>query len=77
MKTWTIPVVWQQWGTVTVEANTLAEAMKIASDDDGLIPLPDDSYYVDGSWELSNSDENDLRHFYNRDQEDDVEEESE
>ena len=74
MKTWTIPVVWQQWGTVTVEANTLAEAMKIASDDDGLIPLPDDNYYVDDSWGLANSDENDLRHFYNRDQEDDVEE---
>jgi hypothetical protein len=74
MKTWTIPVVWQQWGTVTVEANTLAEAVKIALDDDGLIPLPDDNYYVDGSWDVASSDERYLRHFYNRDQEDCVEE---
>jgi hypothetical protein len=74
MKTWTIPVVWQQWGAVTVEANTLVEAMKIASGDEGLIPLPADGYYVDGSWELANPNEKELRHFYNRDQEDGVEE---
>ena len=38
MKTWKIPVVWQEIGVVKVEANTLAEAIEIARDDDGAIP---------------------------------------
>ncbi len=53
MKTWKIPVTWEMYGNVVVEAPTLQEAMDIARDDDGVIPLPDDSYYVDGSWRLS------------------------
>lgn len=53
MKTWKIPVTWEMCGNVVVEAATLEEAMNIARDDDGVIPLPDDSYYVDGSWRLS------------------------
>lgn len=53
MKTWKIPVTWEMYGNVVVEAPTLQEAMDIALDDDGVIPLPNDSYYVDGSWRLS------------------------
>lgn len=53
MKTWKIPVTWEMYGNVVIEAPTLQEAMDIARDDDGVIPLPDDSYYVDGSWRLS------------------------
>jgi hypothetical protein len=53
MKTWKIPVTWEMYGNVVVEAPTLQEAMDIARDDDGVIPLPNDSYYVDGSWRLS------------------------
>lgn len=53
MKTWKIPVTWEMYGNVVVEAPTLQEAMDIARDDDGVIPIPDDSYYVDGSWRLS------------------------
>ena len=40
MKTWNIPVIWEVYGMVVVEANTLEEAMVIARDDDGIIPLP-------------------------------------
>ena len=49
MKTWEIPVTWEMCGNVVVEAPTLKEAMDIARDEDGVIPLPDDSDYVDGS----------------------------
>lgn len=41
VKTWKIPVVWTMMSVVTVEANTLKEAIDIAQDDDGVIPLPD------------------------------------
>lgn len=70
MKTWKIPVVWQEMGTVVVEANTLAEAIEIARDDDGIIPIPDDGTFVDGSWEVDCEDENYLRKYYNNNQED-------
>ena len=46
MKTWKIPVVWQEMGYVEVEANTLAQAIEIARDDDGVIPIPDNGVFV-------------------------------
>ena len=70
MKSWKIPVVWQIRGMVTVEANTLEEAMFIAEDDEGVIPLPDNGDFLDGSWELDCRDEDFLREFYNGNQED-------
>lgn len=53
MKTWIIPVTWEMYGVVVCEASTLEEAMEYAADKDGVIPLPNDSDYVDGSWRLS------------------------
>lgn len=53
MKTWKIPVTWEVCGTILCEAPTLEEAMEYARDKDGVIPLPDDSDYIDGSWRLS------------------------
>lgn len=70
MKTWKIPVVWQEMGTIKVVANTLAEAIELAKDTEGTIPLPDDGYYLEGSWDLASTDEKYLRHFYNGDKED-------
>ena len=72
MKTWKIPVVWQEMGTVKVEANTLAEAIEIARDDDGVIPIPDNGSFLDGSWEVDCDDEDYLRQFYNDNQEDEI-----
>ena len=57
MKTWVIPVTWEVCGKVSVKANTLQEAMTIARDEAGEVPLPDESDYVDGSWQLSSEDE--------------------
>lgn len=52
MKQWRIPVSWEMCGVVYCEADTLEEAMNIARDDEGIIPLPDDSSYIDESWKL-------------------------
>ena len=73
MKTWKIPVCWTMMGTVKVEANPLAEAIEIAKDDDGVIPIPDDGTFLDGSWEVDCFDENYLREWYNGNQIDEEE----
>lgn len=70
MKTWRIPVCWTMMGTVKVSANTLAEAIEIAKDDDGVIPIPDDGTFLDGSWEVDCFDKNYLRQWYNGNQND-------
>lgn len=54
MKQWKIPVVWTMMGSVEVEAETLAEAIEIARDEN----IPDNGEYLDGSWEVDYEDEN-------------------
>ncbi len=51
MKTWKIPVAWAMMGVINVEAKTLDEAIEIAKDDAGVIPIPDNGTFLDGSWE--------------------------
>lgn len=68
MKTWKIPVCWTMMGVVTVEADTLDKAIKIAQDDEGIIPLPDNGTFLDGSWEVDCYDEDYLRKYYNNGQ---------
>ena len=70
MKTWKIPVVWQEMGTVKVEANTLAEGNELARDEYGVIPIPDNGSFLDGSWEVDCDDVDYLREWYNDNQED-------
>ena len=70
MKSWKIPVVWEMMGTVKVVADTLSEAMELARDKDGVIPLPDNGYYVDDSWDLATEDIGLVREIYNRYEED-------
>ena len=65
MKAWRIPVVWQECGVVTVEASTLEEAIEVARDKEGAIHLPQDGYYVDGSWDVACADVEYLRSCYN------------
>ena len=77
MATWKIPVVWQMAGTVEIEAKTLEEAMMIAEDDEGVIPIPDDGDFVDGSWELDCTCQKCVRELYNNNQKDEEEEEEE
>ena len=71
MKSWKIPVTWEVYGTVWVEADTLEEAIDIAKDDDGVIPLPDNSDYVDGSWRVTDENVEVVRSLYNNNQSDD------
>lgn len=69
MKTWRIPVCWRMMGVVTVEAKTLGEAIEIAQDDEGVIPIPDNGTFLDGSWEVDCCyDEDYLRKYYNNGQ---------
>ena len=70
---WTIPVTWEMCGKVKVRAATIEEAMEIAKDEDGVIPLPDDADYVDSSWQLTYSDAEEVRELYNSNQQDCVE----
>ena len=71
MKTWEIPVTWEVYGRVVIEANTLEEAMEKARDDEGVIPLPDENDYVDGSWRVTEEDVEIVRTLYNNNQKDD------
>ena len=74
MKSWSIPVTWEVYGRVVIEANTLEEAMEKARDDEGVIPLPDENDYVDGSWRVTEEDVEIIRTLYNNNQKDDLEE---
>jgi|TARA_R110002020_G_scaffold48280_1_gene137594 hypothetical protein len=51
MKRYKIPVSWQMYGYVTVEADTAQHAAEIAESDMG-IGLPDNGSYVEASWEV-------------------------
>jgi hypothetical protein len=48
MKTYKIPVIWQMYGYVTVEADSLTEAISEAN----CAPLPEDASYVENSFEV-------------------------
>lgn len=76
MKIWRIPVTWQCCGFVKVIAATLDEAIVIARDDEGRLPLPLESEYVDGSWELSETDPDIIRECYNKNQKDETDKEA-
>ncbi len=52
MKTYTIPVVWQMYGKIVVEADSVEEAIDSVEND--ATPLPDGSY-IDGSFEVDHA----------------------
>ena len=56
MPNWKVPVTWEVYAMLDIEAETLEEAMEIARDDEGVIPCPIDHDYVDGSWKLTTED---------------------
>lgn len=51
MKFWDIQVSWTMIGTISIEADSLKEAVEIAKDSDGTVPLLD-AYCLDGSWKV-------------------------
>lgn len=50
MKTFKIPVTWEVYGVVEIEAETLSEAVDIFDDTEDQIGLPTDWDYVDASF---------------------------
>lgn len=56
MKIFKIPVSYEVYGTVEVEANTLEEAFDKAHKDIDSLPLVDDAQYIDDSYEIGDID---------------------
>ena len=52
MKTYRVPVVYQMYGYVEVEAESMAEAVDEVQNGGGDMPLPTDADYVEGSFEV-------------------------
>ena len=61
MKTFKIPVVWESFGVLDVEATSLEEAIKMVREDKDVngkeFGLPLDSDYVDGTFRLRYEDD--------------------
>lgn len=70
MKTWKIPIAYEMMGVVSVEANTLREAIEIAKDQGRIIALPENSEHVPGTWCVAFEDEKIIRCLYNGSQDD-------
>jgi len=62
-KYYEIPCTWEVYGTLEIEADSLEEAIELAERDDS--PMPDDSDYVDGSFQV----ERDIAEEINKDEE--------
>ncbi len=60
-RTWSIPVTWEMCGRVEIEAETKEEAIEIFKDVMQELPLPEESYYVDDSFELSTDNIEELK----------------
>jgi hypothetical protein len=52
-----IPVTYEMAGVVTIEADSVKEAMKKFRLNSDNFKLPNNSYYVDGSFEMTSDDE--------------------
>lgn len=48
---WKVPVTWEMYGTIEVEADSPEEVIEKAQDYEG--ELPTENYYVDDSWRPS------------------------
>ncbi len=56
INTYKLPVIWEVYDTVKIEATSLEEAIEIFEETKDNIPLPTDPEYVDDSFQLSDSD---------------------
>ena len=60
-KTWKVPVTWEVYSTVEVEAETIEEALAIVIKDEDDMPLPTENYYVDGSFRPTTEDLDEMK----------------
>ena len=63
-KVWKIPVSWEECGVVSIEAETLGDAIEYVKEDINDIPLPDGDY-IDGSFKIDSEDEDYIKEFFN------------
>lgn len=61
MKTWIVPVEWTMRALVKIKADTLEQAI----DEALTIPLPENGYYVDDSFQIGEDSTEDIQNFYN------------
>lgn len=61
LKKWRIPVTWEMCGEVIIEAEKIEDAIEIVKKDEENISLPTESYYVDGSFRLSDDNMEELK----------------
>lgn len=50
MKHYKIPVYWGTFGYITIKANSLEKAIQKYDEEEEYFDLPDEQYYVDGSF---------------------------
>lgn len=55
-RTFTIPVTWEVYDHIEVQADSLEEAIEWAKEHSDEIPLGTDPEYVDGSYEIGDYD---------------------
>ena len=56
MKKFSIPVTWEVWDKIEVEAETIEEAIQYVKDNLDTIPLGTDPEYIDGSYRIDDGD---------------------
>lgn len=55
-KVFKIPVSWEVFGEVKIEAESIEDALKIFKEKEDSLPLPTESTYVDGSFKLNDEE---------------------
>ena len=55
-KKFSIPVIWEVWDKVEVEAETIEEAIQYVKDNLDTIPLGTEPEYIDGSYRIDDGD---------------------
>ena len=58
-----LPVTWEAFGIVEIEANSIEEAVNYFNENSDYINMPKNSEYVDGSFRLSESDPDFIKMF--------------
>lgn len=56
MKKFSIPVTWEVWDKVEVEAETIEEAIQYVKDNLDTIPLGTEPEYIDGSYKIDDGE---------------------
>ena len=52
MKKFSIPVVWQVWDKIDIEAETIEEAIQYTKENLDILPLGTEPEYIDGSYQI-------------------------